>query len=188
MTNMIRVFLSIDIDDSVLLTKISNIQSRLNQDAAKMKLTENENIHFTWRFFGDTPISMVDSIHSELEKLRHSPFTIKISGVSAFPRINNPRIIWIGVSNNKNVMIELKKKTDELITVLGYHPEKKRFIPHATIARVRAVRNRDIIKQNLIDLADIQIGDMTVDAISMTKSTLTPSGPIYETLWKIHLE
>jgi 2'-5' RNA ligase len=188
MTDKIRVFLSIDIDDSVLLTKISDIQSRLNQEAAKMKLTKNDNIHFTWRFFGDTSISMIDSIHSELEKLNHSPFTVKISGVSAFPRINSPRIIWVGVSDNRNIMVELKKKTDELISVLGYHPEKKKFIPHATIARVRAVTNRETIKQNLLDLADIQIGDMTVDSINMTKSTLTPSGPIYETLWKIHLE
>lgn len=186
LTDMIRVFLSVDIDNPALISKITNVQDALNQDAAKMKLVEKENIHFTWRFFGDTPIETVDAIHEELNKLKYSSFSIEIGGVSAFPKINRPRVIWIGVTKNEEKMLGLKTKTDSLLSVLEYRPEKK-FIPHATIARVRAIRNRDLIFQNLSSLSNITIGSMMVDSISMTKSTLTSSGAIYDTLWKIKL-
>ena len=186
LADIIRVFLSVDIDNPVLISKITNVQDALNQDAAKMKLVEKENIHFTWRFFGDTPIETVDAIHEELNKLEYPSFSIEIGGVSAFPKINQPRVIWIGVTKNKEKMLDLKTKTDSLLSVLEYLPEKK-FTPHATIARVRAIRNRDLISQNLNSLSNITIGSMIVDSISMTKSTLTPSGAIYDTLWKIKL-
>ncbi len=187
LTNDVRVFLSVDIEDQSLLSRIREIQGLLDREAAKMKLVEEENIHFTWRFFGDTPLNTVDEIHTELEKLDFDSFSIDISGVSAFPKIRNPRVIWIGVGENEDLMVKLKKETDNLISVLGFKPEKKRFIPHATIARVRAVRDRDSMIHNLESVADVSVGTMKIEAISMTQSTLTPSGPIYKTLWQIQL-
>jgi 2'-5' RNA ligase len=186
LADMIRVFLSVDINNPTLISKITNVQDALNQDAAKMKLVEKENIHFTWRFFGDTPLKSVDTIHEELKKLKYPSFSIEIGGVSAFPKINRPRVIWIGVTKNEEKMIDLKAKTDSLISVLGYKPERE-FTPHATIARVRTIRNRDSIIQNLSSLSTVVIGLMPIDSISMTKSTLMSSGAIYETLWKIKL-
>ena len=188
MSEIARVFLSVDIEDHALLSKIEEIQGLLDREAAKMKLVERENIHFTWRFFGDTPLNTVDAIHTELEKLDFSSFSIDISGVSAFPKISHPRVIWVGVGENTDLMVKLKSETDSLISILGFRPERKRFIPHATIARVRAVRNRDSMIKNLESIADQSVGTMKVESISMTKSTLTPSGPIYDTLWQIPLK
>ena len=149
-----------------------------------MKLVERENIHFTWRFFGDTPISKLDNMHIELEGLEFSPFSIEIKGVSAFPNIQRPRVIWVGVAQNADLMSNLKRQTDETLGNLGY-PRDKKFTPHATIARVRAVRDRDAIVKNLESLDSEPVGAMIVNAIRMTKSTLTPSGAIYNTLWEV---
>ncbi len=52
MSERIRVFLSIDIEDEPLLFRISYIHSMLDQEAAKLKLVEKDSIHFTLRFFG----------------------------------------------------------------------------------------------------------------------------------------
>ncbi len=186
-SEMIRVFLSVDIEDENLISRIKEIQNLLDQDAAKMKLVEEENIHFTWRFFGDTSLDAVDSIRKELSKLDFSSFSISISGVSAFPKISRPRVVWIGVDENAELMIKLKRETDRLISVLGYRPEKKEFTPHATIARIRAIRDSDAIVRNLEELANEYVGNMKIKSISMTKSILTSSGAIYETLWRIPL-
>ncbi|MCK4740054.1 MAG: RNA 2',3'-cyclic phosphodiesterase [Candidatus Thorarchaeota archaeon] len=185
MTDTVRVFLSVDIEDEGHLSRIAYLQNKLDRDAAKMKLVEPENIHFTWRFFGDTPISKVESIRNELEQIRFSPFTIRIGGVGAFPSIRRPRVIWIGVTHNADAMRELKTMTDEKLGNLGYPLERREFTPHATIARVRTVRNRDAILRNLESLSHESVGTMVVNAIRMTKSILTPSGPIYEMLWEI---
>ncbi len=185
MGETIRVFLSIDIEDTNLLTRITHIQEQLDRQAAKMKLVEQENIHFTWRFFGDTPISKIEVIQQVLLKLKFDPIPIQISGVGAFPNIRKPRVIWVGVKQNVDKVCELKKMTDELLANLGYSIEKKKFIPHATIARIRTIRDRPQLFENLESLADESVGTMTVSNIRMTRSTLTQSGPIYETLWEI---
>ena len=185
MSNIIRVFLSVDIDDEGLLKEIESLQSDLDLQSAKMKLVERENIHFTWRFFGDTPSERVDAIHSELGNLEMEPFDITIGGVGAFPSTRRPRVIWVGVTQNHQLMKDLKTRTDSLLANLGYKIESKKFIPHATIARVRTIHDRDGIVDNLQRLSDRIVGKMKVNSLRMTKSTLTPTGPIYETLWEI---
>ncbi len=185
MTENIRAFLSVDIDNDDLLSKIILIQGRLDHESAKMKLVERDNIHFTWHFFGDTLPSKIDTIHHELSQLEFDPVQIEVSGVGAFPNIRRPRVIWVGVTRNIEKLRELKTETDTILKKLGYRIERKRFIPHATIARVRSIRNRDMLAENLESLSEELVGSMTVTNIRMTRSTLTPSGTIYDTMWEI---
>jgi 2'-5' RNA ligase len=183
-----RVFLSIDIDDSDLLSRICSIQTRLDLQAAKMKLVERENIHFTWRFFGETSSSKIGPMKDVLCRLSASPFEIRVGGVGAFPGIRRPRVIWIGVTENNDKMCSLKSETDNLLAELGYSRETRKFHPHATIARIRSVFDRNAMQENLESLAKMDVGTMIVSNLRLTKSTLTPSGPIYQTIWEIELE
>ncbi|MFW9847791.1 MAG: RNA 2',3'-cyclic phosphodiesterase [Candidatus Thorarchaeota archaeon] len=185
MSEKVRAFLSIDINDDSLLANILQIQQQLDRKSAKMKLVERENIHFTWRFFGDTTLDQIEEIHSELAQLEIEPFTVDIGGVGAFPSKKRPRVIWIGVQQGIEHMRELKTRTDLLLANVGYAIERKKFIPHATIARVRDVYDPDRILHSLQDLSEVPAGTMNVIGVRMTKSTLTPSGPIYETLWEV---
>lgn len=180
----VRAFLSIDVDDDSLISQIQSIQQKLDMTAAKMKIVESENIHFTLRFFGDTPLQRVDQIRSCLDKVKIDPFEIEIAGVGSFPSKQRPRIIWIGVSENASRIIDLKKEIDSSLLEIGYQPERKPYTPHATIARVRFIKNPRLVVSNLENLADEVIGRMIVTNVKMIKSSLTPSGPIYETLWK----
>lgn len=185
MTENIRTFLSVDIDDDNLLSRIIQIQRELDRESAKMKLVERDNIHFTWHFFGNTHPTKIDTIHHELSQLEFDPFKIEVSGVGAFPNIQRPRVIWVGVTHNLEKLRELKTKTDTILKKIGYRIERKRFIPHATIARVRSIRNREQLAENLESLSEELVGSMTVTNIRMTRSTLTPSGAIYDTMWEI---
>lgn len=179
-----RVFLSVHIVDEPLLSRISNIQRRLDQEAAKLKLVEKDSIHFTLRFFGDTSLSRIEDMRRVLETMSFDPFSISITGVGAFPSSRRPNVIWVGVNQNAERMTELKNRIDSLLVNLGYPPEKN-FKAHATIARVRFLQNRERMLANLESLAKESVGTMTVSAFQMTKSTLKPSGPLYEALWEV---
>ena len=181
----VRAFLSIDIEDEALLSKIEDIQHRLDQSAAKMKIVKGENIHFTIRFFGDTPVEKLDQIKACLDEIDFDSFDIEIAGVGSFPNRRRPRIIWVGVTQNASEILQLKNDIDSSLTGIGYQPEKRKYTPHATIARVRHVKDSRRIVDNLEYLTDEVIGKMIVTKVKMMKSTLTPSGPIYETLWEI---
>ncbi|MFW9956911.1 MAG: RNA 2',3'-cyclic phosphodiesterase [Candidatus Odinarchaeota archaeon] len=185
MNAFVRAFLSIDIEDHVLLSRVFQIQQKLDIQAAKMKMVEPDNIHFTMRFFGDISITSINQIRDCLKEIKITPFEIKIVGVGAFPNRRKPRVIWIGATDNSQLVIDLKLRVDELLTRIGYKTEKEKFTPHATIARVRSIKDSNRLLGNLEELANEPVGDMTVSSVSMKKSTLTPSGPIYETLWII---
>jgi len=185
MSAVVRAFLSIDIEDQALISRISEIQQQLNPEGAKMKMVERDNIHFTIRFFGDTPMGRIEEMRNCLGRIKIAPFEIKIQGVGAFPNRRRPRVIWIGVTENAQQIIDLKLRADELLTEIGYKMEKEKFTPHATIARVRNVKDPNLITQNLEELTVKPIGNMTVKSLSMKKSTLTSSGSIYETLWMV---
>ncbi len=185
MSTVVRAFLSIAIEDQALISRISQIQHQLNPEGAKMKIVETNNIHFTIRFFGDTPTGKIEEMRDCLGRIKIAPFEIKIQGVGAFPNRRRPRVIWIGVTENSQKIVDLKLKADELLTEIGYKMEREKFTPHATIARVRNVKDPNILVRNLEELADKPIGNMTVKSLSMKKSTLTSSGPIYETLWMV---
>ena len=96
-------------------------------------------------------------------------------------------MIWVGVTQGEHEFNQLQIQIETELRSIGYKPDKK-FHAHATIARVRDVRNRDAVIRNLESLSDASVGSMTVSSFRMTKSTLTPSGPIYETVWEIPLQ
>ena len=185
MSELVRVFLNIDIENQALLPHISETQSKLDRSLAKMKLVEIENIHFTLKFLGDTSLSKIDEIESCLNQINVKPFDIIVHGVGAFPNNRKPRVIWIGVTKNADLICDLKVEIDSHLAELGYKPEKKSYTPHATIARVRYIKDAEKLADNLAALVNEPIGLMTVSKFNMKKSTLTPSGPIYETLWQV---
>jgi 2'-5' RNA ligase len=183
--DFVRAFLSIDIDDQSLLSQIERIQLRLDPQAAKMKLVEINNIHFTLRFFGDTKLDKISQIRDHLGRIVIEPFEIRIAGVGAFPNKRRPRVVWIGVSERGQQVRNLKLEIDSLLEDIGYQVEKRKYTPHATIARVRHVKDSRRIADNLEDLVNESIGVMTISGFTMKKSTLTPTGPIYDTMWRI---
>lgn len=184
-SQIVRAFLSIDIENQALFPHISETQSKLDTNLAKMKLVEIENIHFTLRFFGDTSLTKIDEIESCLSQIEIEPFEIEVYGVGAFPNNRKPRVIWIGVTQNADRICNLKAEIDSHLEELGYQSERRKFTPHATIARVRFVKDAEKLINNLDGLVNESIGSMTVSKFNLKKSTLTPSGPIYETLWHI---
>lgn len=186
MTDKIRAFLSVDIENSILLSKIGEIQQRLEKNAMKFKAVERNNIHFTLRFFGDTEMTKINQIHEALSKIQLGRFPIQIEGVGAFPTTRRPRVIWVGVSQGEEHFSQLKTEIEASLKSIGYKPDRK-FHAHATIARVREIKDRDAMLDNLESLAAEPVGTMSISNFRMTKSTLTPSGSIYETVWEIPL-
>ncbi len=184
MSEKIRAFLSIDFDDSALLSRIAYIQGKLDQESAKLKLIESDSIHFTLRFFGDVSIAASDQMYECLKQIRFQPFDVTVSGVGAFPSARRPNVVWVGVSRNQELVRELKKRIDDSLATLGYAVEKG-FVPHATIARVKAVKNRERLSANIASISNETAGTLVIDRFRLTKSVLTPTRPIYGTVWEV---
>ncbi|RLE66906.1 MAG: RNA 2',3'-cyclic phosphodiesterase [Thermoprotei archaeon] len=182
--NRVRCFIAIDIEDPNVIQNILRVQQALSSLGKQLKLVEKENIHLTLRFLGEIPSTLVDDVVNALSRVDFSPFRITLHGIGAFPRLSRPNVIWVGVVEGVNELKELASKINLVLKKLGFPPPDKPFSPHITIARIK--RRPDI--NTLVDIVNTFINDtygsILVDNFRLKKSTLTPKGPIYTTLYE----
>ena len=108
------------------------------------------------------------------------PFNVKIKSCGAFPNNNHIKVIWVGIEDD-SIIRDLHDKLDKEFTKLGFDKDKK-FSTHLTIGRMKSAKNKNQVKSTIEEFSDVEIGEMTVNNIVLKKSTLKPSGPIYEDL------
>ena len=179
--SQIRAFLAIDLDED-LKPKINDLIKEFQEIDAKVKYVELENLHLTLKFFGDIDEEGLNLLTEAIENVvsKFNPFKINIKSCGAFPNKKRIRVIKLGIEDD-SVLKDLHKQLDNEFVQLGFDKDKK-FSTHLTIGRVKSAKNKDLIKECIEEFEDIEIGEMEVNQISLKKSTLTPSGPIYEDL------
>ena len=179
--SQIRAFLAIDLDED-LKPKINDLIKEFQEIDAKVKYVELENLHLTLKFFGDIDEEGLNLLTEAIENVvsKFNPFKINIKSCGAFPNKKRIRVIKLGIEDD-SVLKDLHKQLDNEFVQLGFDKDKK-FSTHLTMGRVKSAKNKDLIKECIEEFEDIEIGEMEVNQISLKKSTLTPSGPIYEDL------
>ncbi|MGC8577214.1 MAG: RNA 2',3'-cyclic phosphodiesterase [Thermoproteota archaeon] len=176
-----RAFVSMDLEDKNVIRKIKGVQEEIVSTGCDVKLVEEYNFHFSLAFLGEISEVQRDEICKFLGTFDKTSAKIKLSGVGSFPSRNNPRVVWIGVSDGAELLRESAKRIWPFLEKIGIKIDK-RFEPHLTIARVRSPRNKDKLVAKLAELASVEFGEVFISPIRLKKSTLTYSGPIYETL------
>ncbi|VVB97184.1 RNA 2',3'-cyclic phosphodiesterase [uncultured archaeon] len=177
---MLRAFIAVELPER-LVPEIEKIESVLNTPG--IKLVEPKQVHITLKFLGDIPEDHVETIASALSQASCKPFEARIKGVGVFPKRAYIKVIWLGAQGNFDAL------HDEVERVLAPFKFEKdhQFSPHATLARVKQLRDKAALFEKLKKLEDIDLGTVNVDTITLKKSTLRPEGPIYETLREIKL-
>ena len=179
MSGTIRSFFAFDIEDAVIVRRLSKVQGMLANTGADLKLVKPQNIHLTVRFLGDIPPPMVDSIYEEMKHLSFAPFEIELRGLGAFPKLSHPRVVWAGIKKGANELTDVFEQLEPRLRGLGFKPDTKGFSPHLTIARVRTGRNKARLVELVRELEDYEFGTIKVECLRLKKSDLTPRGPIY---------
>jgi 2'-5' RNA ligase len=184
-----RTFIAVDVDEPSIVAKLREIEQELNMVKARMKLVEPENFHITLRFLGEVPDHVVSDIRSQvLLKIKFKPFTLKLSGVGAFPSPTSARVIWVGVVQGFDELKRIREQLDLLLKDVGVrYEEDEEFTPHITLARLKE-RPSPEVARFIVEHSSYDIGEMTIKAVRLKKSTLTPRGPIYETIAEARVE
>lgn len=164
---------------------IRQIQERFSE--FNLKFVNPEIVHITLKFLGDIKESMVAPVSAALDSIMCEPFEAKVEGIGVFPKPSNPKVLWLGASGNFET---LHNEVEAVLKPFNFKRDEKGFTAHATIARVKSL-NKDQ-KNDFIDILNefknIELGSMQVNKMFLKKSTLTPDGPIYETLHTVYLD
>jgi 2'-5' RNA ligase len=93
------------------------------------------NYHLTLRFIGETPGHRAEDIDLALAGLRGRSFALTLSGVGTFTKGGRSTALWVGVERNPQ-LDHLQNKIETALQRCGLEPERRRFQPHVTLARL----------------------------------------------------
>jgi 2'-5' RNA ligase len=95
-----------------------------------------ENYHITLRFIGDVDHSVAREVFSLLGGgRRRGPLDITIDGLSSFGG-ERPRSVFARAVPTSD-LAELQSEQERIVRRAGLPPEKRKFMPHVTLARLR---------------------------------------------------
>jgi 2'-5' RNA ligase len=94
-----------------------------------------DNYHLTLRFIGETPGHRAEEIDHALSGLRARGFLLTFAGVGTFHKGGRTTSLWAGVERNPQLEL-LRGKIETALQRAGLEPERRRFTPHVTLARL----------------------------------------------------
>lgn len=185
MSEAIRSFVAFDIENDLILRKMTDAQELLTKTGADLKAVEPKNIHVTLRFLGNVTPATVEKIFEAMKAVQFVPFDVNIHGVGAFPTPRYPRVVWAGITEGSDQLRSIFMQLEPHLQNLGFAPEPRGFSPHLTIARVRSGRNKAELSNWLGQNVNYDFGVLRAACLRLKRSVLTPRGPIYSTLKEV---
>ena len=188
MGDKIRTFIAISLPESVLQA-MGRAQDKLRRLGQGIRWVRKEGIHLTLKFLGDVDTDRVENIHMAMERASQgaSPFVLTGEGIGVFPDLRRPRVIWIGLSGDLQVLFALQANLESQLKGLGFPKEKRPFKGHLTLGRVKGRLGATELRKALEGLGSFQTDAFTVQSVALFQSTLRPQGAVYTKLVEVFL-
>lgn len=140
------------------------------------------NFHFTLIFLGEISEKQAQQVQEALSGMSFEPFSLTYTGVGAFPRPSNARVVWVGIDEEGKKKLEvLAGQVISRMQVIGFAPDKP-FSPHLTIFRSK---NRHV-RVSVEKYAGRTFGTDIINRVYLKKSELAPSGPSYSNVYTVN--
>lgn len=185
---MKRTFWAIKVSEQVeeLIRQIYEALPTLKQG---IKLVPPENVHITLKFLGDTEESLIDtisgSVREALTTLR--PFDITVGGTGVFPSPKRPQVLFLDIKDGLEKLGGISKIIEQRMENLGFSREKRAFVPHLTLGRVKDFRRAWNGVESLLRYTYTPVTFQAREVVYY-ESQLTPQGAIYTPLTIITLK
>ena len=131
-----------------------------------------ENYHVTLRFIGELPGWRAEEVDAALAAVRAPGFTLQLAGVSVLHKGAKTSGLRVNVERNP-ALDHLQSKIETALQRAGLEPERKRFVPHVTLARLDGVQAFKVAEwvqsHNLFRSGPVPVGHFTLFSSLMGK-------------------
>lgn len=139
--------------------------ARLSAGIPGARWVPMENYHLTLRFIGEVPGWQAAEIDLALAGLRAPRFTLELAGLGTFIKGGRDTQLWVGVTRNP-ALEHLASKIETALQRAGLAPDRRRFTPHVTLARLdNAVADKlagFVQGHNLFRAAPVEVDQFTL--------------------------
>lgn len=188
MNNPARTFIAFDLCDEFKET-ITLIQRDLKELDLDISWVKRDNLHLTIKFLGDVAHKKMPSVLEIFQSSFQGFPTFKTEMVSlgAFPRIDRPQILWVGLKEETTVLQNIVGSIENNFALLGFAKEDRAFEPHITIGRLRSNKNTSLLSAKIKDYAFPSGIQQEMTRVTLYKSVLSAQGPSYEKFSEVEL-
>jgi 2'-5' RNA ligase len=180
----VRTFVAVELNDACRRA-LAGAAEALREATPGVRWVRPEAMHLTLKFIGELAEPDLPAAFERLGEVAAEgrPFTMEVAGVSGFPRRGKPRVIHVGVEEPNGALMDLQAAVEEaLADELGVAPERRRYVPHVTLGRVKDRRRCPSVAEIAGLLDDQQFGRVEVDRFVLMMSELRPTGAVYTPL------
>lgn len=179
-----RAFITLELSEKVK-KEIGEIQDQLKKAGVQATWVKPKIAHLTLAFLGSITPNQVEIIHKILEEIgQGKPIQLELGQLGCFPHSARPRVIFVELGGEIEKLNNLTKQIREGLKKQKIWFDNKPFRTHVTLGRIKKRKNlTHILKGIKIKKVEFLGKEITLD-----KSELTPSGPVYQTINKVKLK
>jgi 2'-5' RNA ligase len=184
-----RTYIAVAVTDEVR-ARAAKIVQRLKKCDAKVTWVAPENMHLTLKFLGDTPDTKIPEVCQRVANAAAvaAPFRMDFSELGAFPLSQMPRTVYLGISLGHESVTELQSRIEHELSAAGFSAERRRYVPHLTLGRVRGGGPlRQSLGDKIIASARQNAGTVPVSEVLTMASFRESDGPTYQVLGRAPL-
>jgi 2'-5' RNA ligase len=136
-----------------------------------------ENLHLTLRFLGEVQPNQAEDVDLALAALRGRRLVLEMSGVGTVNRAGREVALWAGIARNQ-ALEHLQAKIETAMQRAGLAPEKRRFTPHVTLARLDNVVEAKLaayLQTNNL----FRFGPVPIEHVTLFSSLLGKEASVY---------
>ena len=179
---LIRTFVSVSVPKEIVNIQ-SMLKSTVEPKGVKVRWVMNGKMHLTLKFIGNTTQGSIDNLNEALFNAVKSAkvINLSISGTGAFPVKGRPNVLWLGIKGDIDELKQLTVNINNSLEPLGFITEKRDFLPHVTIARIKSNQKKIPNISNYLNTTFTEL-PMKIVKISLMQSESFSKGTFYTIL------
>ena len=179
---LIRTFVSVSVPKEIVNIQ-SMLKSTVEPKGVKVRWVMNGKMHLTLKFIGNTTQGSIDNLNEALFNVVKSAkvINLSISGTGAFPVKGRPNVLWLGIKGDIDELKQLTVNINNSLEPLGFITEKRDFLPHVTIARIKTNQKKMPNISNYLNTTFTEL-PMKIVKISLMQSESFSKGTFYTIL------
>jgi len=179
-----RAFIALELSNKIK-RDLERIQKDLIRAGVQARWVKPELAHLTLAFLGSITPDKVEPIGNILEAAASQikPVQLHLLKIGCFPSPARARIIFVDLGGELGKLNALAIKIRKRLKKEKIYFDKKPFVSHVTLGRIK--KKQDLTK--LIGKTKIKKVKFVASEVSLNKSALTESGPVYTKIKHINL-
>jgi len=182
---VIRAFVAVLLDEDVRAAIAATIE-RLRPLGSAVAWVPPRNLHVTLHFLGEQSDERLAEAEAALAEAAagSAPLDITFHGIGAFPGLERPRIVWVGLAHGALEARRLQARVTDALAMRGFAREERPWHPHLTIGRVHDERRwrREAgppLRSALAQAATTTFGTQRVTEMALMRSDPSSAGVRY---------